>query len=431
MPALKRYYTSLKTLNEKEHFTRHLSRYVRLYLPDCPFEVSTTNRYTVISHEASIIARRELKRGEVIKYLCGIKVAMTRQEEQDLGLRDRDFSIVLSSRKMLPSLFLGPARFSNHDCAANARLSTIGPHGMQVIAVRRINVGEEITVSYGDGYFGEDNCECLCMTCETHRRNGWARKAKEVVEDAKPRLLVKLLLPKQRLRPDQHTRSENAYTPTSADEQTPVASRQSTDSPDKSEYSLRRKRRYTFDRLTHARILCEDPPDSPEPDSPENPPDKRATLRRKRRLTFDRLTHALVPCTDPPDSPEGPPAKKARNDVVEADQRLSTRANTNEANSRTDTSAKEVPRERGGRLPVARRYSRLNLGSVAAESESPAHSISPHSSRSSRMSHDSTAPTSVDGQALDDLSPTEDRYASKRGPGVKSEQHPNLSLIHI
>lgn len=26
----------------------------------------------------------------------------------------------------------------------------------------------------GDNYFGEDNCECLCRSCEASRRNGWA-----------------------------------------------------------------------------------------------------------------------------------------------------------------------------------------------------------------------------------------------------------------
>jgi histone-lysine N-methyltransferase SUV420H len=45
---------------------------------------------------------------------------------------------------------------------------------MQIIATRDIAVDEEITVTYGTDYFGEDNCECLCVTCERLRRNGWA-----------------------------------------------------------------------------------------------------------------------------------------------------------------------------------------------------------------------------------------------------------------
>lgn len=174
MKGLKKYMDSLPNDREREWFKRHFRKYVQIYLPDCPFEISTTNRYTIVEQEAAVVARRNIKKGEEIKYLCGTLVSMTRQEELDLGFNRKDFSIVMSSRRKNPSLFLGPARFANHDCNANGRLSTRGNDGMQIIAARDIELGEEITVSYGEDYFGIDNCECLCETCERLVRNGWS-----------------------------------------------------------------------------------------------------------------------------------------------------------------------------------------------------------------------------------------------------------------
>ncbi|OKL61644.1 Histone-lysine N-methyltransferase set9 [Talaromyces atroroseus] len=174
MTGLSKYLQRLPNDREREWFKRHLRKYIHIYLPDCPFEISTTNRYTITEHEASVVARRDIKKGEEIKYLCGTLVSMTREEELDLDLSRKDFSIVMSSRRKSPSLFLGPARFANHDCNANGRLATRGSDGMQVVAARDIELGEEITVSYGDDYFGIDNCECLCETCERAVRNGWS-----------------------------------------------------------------------------------------------------------------------------------------------------------------------------------------------------------------------------------------------------------------
>ncbi|OWP07464.1 hypothetical protein B2J93_4993 [Marssonina coronariae] len=174
LPALKKFFQSLTTQKEKDNFHRHLRKYVNIYLPDCPFEVSSTNRYTIVTHEAAVTARQYIKRGEVVKYLCGIQVIMTEEEEDLIKSSRRDFSIVVSSRNKSASLFLGPARFANHDCGANARLRTTGNAGMEIYAVADIEIGEEITVSYGDNYFGEDNCECLCQTCENLTQNGWA-----------------------------------------------------------------------------------------------------------------------------------------------------------------------------------------------------------------------------------------------------------------
>ena len=180
LPGLKKFVDRLQTDREKEDFRKHMRKYINMWLPDCPFEVSTTNRYTIVTHEAAATARRPIHKGDTIKYLVGNLVAITKQEEKDLDITRRDFSIVMSSRKKTPSLFLGPARFANHDCDANAKLVTKGPEGMQVVAIKDIRSDEEITVSYGDDYFGIENCECLCQTCENLGRNGWAKTEDDV-----------------------------------------------------------------------------------------------------------------------------------------------------------------------------------------------------------------------------------------------------------
>lgn len=119
------------------------------------------------------MARRTIRRNESVKYLSGIQVLITPEEEAALSVRKKDFSIVVSSRSKMASLFMGPARFANHDCGANAKLVITGQAGIDIVAVRTINIGEEVTVTYGDNYFGEANCECLCQTCEDNLRNGW------------------------------------------------------------------------------------------------------------------------------------------------------------------------------------------------------------------------------------------------------------------
>ncbi|OAX82673.1 hypothetical protein ACJ72_02968 [Emergomyces africanus] len=174
LPGLKKFVDRLSSDREKEWFRRHLRKYIVIYLPDCPFEVMTTNRYTITTHEAAVSARKFIASGTTIRGLSGTLVPMTREEEMDLDLTRKDFSIVMSSRKKTPSIFLGPARFANHDCNANGRLVMRGSESMEVVATRDIVVGEEITVSYGENYFGEDNCECLCHSCELALRNGWS-----------------------------------------------------------------------------------------------------------------------------------------------------------------------------------------------------------------------------------------------------------------
>lgn len=179
LSGLQRYVASLGSDREKQDFTRHMQKYINIWLPDCPFEVSFTNRYMVDQWEARTTARKYVKTGDKIKYLCGNLVSITMDEEEDQSFISNAFSITYSSRKKTPSLFLGPARFANHDCNANAKLESRGGEGMVVIAVREIEEGDEITVNYGENYFGENNCECLCHSCEKKVCGGWRHGTKE------------------------------------------------------------------------------------------------------------------------------------------------------------------------------------------------------------------------------------------------------------
>ncbi|PVH70127.1 hypothetical protein DL98DRAFT_357429, partial [Cadophora sp. DSE1049] len=131
------------------------------------FEISSTNRYTQNSYEAAITSRIPINKGAEIKYLCGIRVILTVEEETSLDDgRGFDFCIVETTRNKATSNLFGATSLSNHDCKANSRLTTTGPSGMKIIATRDINIGEEITVTYAANYIGKDNCECLCKDCE-------------------------------------------------------------------------------------------------------------------------------------------------------------------------------------------------------------------------------------------------------------------------
>jgi histone-lysine N-methyltransferase SUV420H len=163
----------------RDHFRQHLRRYASIYMSDCPFQITATKRYKNKPSESSITARHDIEACQTIKYLAGVQVVVDRHQQESLASADNDFSLVVSSRRNTCSLLLGPIRFANHDCNANAQLAAVGSTGVQVISMKPIREGDEITVDYGDDYFGKYNEECLCFTCEHLQRNGWAASRSE------------------------------------------------------------------------------------------------------------------------------------------------------------------------------------------------------------------------------------------------------------
>ncbi|KAG0362986.1 Histone-lysine N-methyltransferase set9 [Podila minutissima] len=146
----------------------HARRYLNVYLPSAGFEISQTDRYSALTNksEACVIATRVFEAGHELRFCAGSIANLTIQEERDLEKKTSDFSVIRTSRRGT-CLFLGPARFVNHDCDPNCNFMPVGADVICFKALKSIDINEEITTYYGDNYFGVGNQECLCATCES------------------------------------------------------------------------------------------------------------------------------------------------------------------------------------------------------------------------------------------------------------------------
>lgn len=178
LPTVSIFHRSLNAA-EKIDFERHVRKYLTIYHPQAGFEISSTERYTRAGPKAEscIIANKTWGAREVIKFLTGTIVAMT-QEEEDFYEAGHDFSILHSSRLDSMCLFLGPARFVNHDCCPNGTFVTQGT-SVSIATTKPVKIGEEITVFYSPDYFGPNNADCLCATCEANSAGGYRSQAQK------------------------------------------------------------------------------------------------------------------------------------------------------------------------------------------------------------------------------------------------------------
>ncbi|KAI0062908.1 hypothetical protein BV25DRAFT_484322 [Artomyces pyxidatus] len=184
-----RYYTKIFSQKELNAFATHASRYFELYLPTGSIEIAHTQRYShrTGKSELCILATRNLAPGAVLSELKGSMADLTDAEDQELKRTDRrhtyggirrDFSVIHSKQLKKNHLFLGPARFVNHDCDNNCELFREGRY-ITFRVIKPIAIGEEVTAHYGDGYFGRGNRDCLCETCERRGVGGYGPRPTE------------------------------------------------------------------------------------------------------------------------------------------------------------------------------------------------------------------------------------------------------------
>nr|KAJ3422951.1 hypothetical protein HK105_005373 [Polyrhizophydium stewartii] len=162
--ALEFYRFALADKREREitEFREHARRYFAIYSPRAGFELDLSARYpNSKKSEARLVATKAWNPGDEIHCCTGVFTELTEEEEETL--EHRDFSVMFSTKRDCFGLFLGPARFANHDCASNCKFIPLGQSSNEICfkVVRPIQVGEEITCDYGESYFGENNCECM------------------------------------------------------------------------------------------------------------------------------------------------------------------------------------------------------------------------------------------------------------------------------
>ncbi|KAL0081624.1 hypothetical protein F4703DRAFT_1151379 [Phycomyces blakesleeanus] len=144
---------------DKSAFGQHMKRYLSMYVPNAGFEICDTRRYSQEGEEAQacVIATKDWSIGDEIKMCSGMIAVLASEDDDELKRQNRDFSVMFSTRKNCSCLFLGPARFMNHDCDSNCKFIPLGQAAITLKVVKDVKCGDELTSFYGDQYFGEDN----------------------------------------------------------------------------------------------------------------------------------------------------------------------------------------------------------------------------------------------------------------------------------
>ncbi|CEG80085.1 hypothetical protein RMATCC62417_14469 [Rhizopus microsporus] len=157
-------------VKELQEFKKYLSLYCQCVHPDSGVEFRTTKVYTG-SPEVKMTASEDLDAPMYLTRCAGAMAKVTEQPDIDddcwwaINHRGQDY------------VLLGPIRFFNHNCRSNATLASHSSTKLVPRISTKVKVGDEITLFYGEGYFGKNNVEYRCFTCRTIKGKASSRSS--------------------------------------------------------------------------------------------------------------------------------------------------------------------------------------------------------------------------------------------------------------
>ncbi|KAK7099110.1 hypothetical protein V1264_003298 [Littorina saxatilis] len=183
----------IKTEREQNLMRQHIYCFLKMFDNQAGFEIQPCERYSLEDQQGGkIVATKAWKKGQVISMLVGCVGELTPEQERELLVwGQNDYSVQYSDRKKKSQLWLGPAAYMNHDCRPNCSFhATACTAAARLQVIRNIAAGDEIVLSYGDGFFTDEygNSSCECNTCEELRRGAFRPKENAIVEEPRERL---------------------------------------------------------------------------------------------------------------------------------------------------------------------------------------------------------------------------------------------------
>ena len=218
-------FRALTCYTPREHrlLKEHVLRFLNVLDPaKSGLDISLCDRYSndeKYACGAKVLSLRKFQKGETLKYLTGVVASEKKHrrsrasgrfnnERQNQGQGSsgsssshnpqpsdqtsqaststaiipgvNDFSVTISCRTKDHQLWLGPAAYMNHDCVPNCKLRATGTTNRSSAVyeiIQDVEPGQEIFIHYGNNFFGVDNCQCECQTCELRKRGHFMSKS--------------------------------------------------------------------------------------------------------------------------------------------------------------------------------------------------------------------------------------------------------------